>query len=191
MSLSACSGAKKPTQTITSLSVIDDKHVPAVRERQAKALAFKIITNQSDPLFKCHDLLSSLKGHSKSSPFLLPVDPIALNIPEYYHVIKEPMDLKTVSDKLNEGAYNDFNEFNSDILKIFNNAMVFNPPEHFVHKYAAELRNYYLKITTTKNFDAPKKDPAKKQKQSSKAAPNEKPSVRSTGEATALTYNEK
>jgi hypothetical protein len=36
-----------------------------------------------------------LKNHVSSGPFLVKVDHIALGIPDYYDVIKEPMDLST------------------------------------------------------------------------------------------------
>jgi hypothetical protein len=40
-----------------------------------------------------------------SWPFLTPVDPVALNIPDYPLVITHPMDLGTVLRKLNELEY--------------------------------------------------------------------------------------
>lgn len=41
-----------------------------------------------------------LKAHKSSWPFLLPVDVEALDIPEYYEIIKEPMDLQTIESKI-------------------------------------------------------------------------------------------
>jgi len=40
-----------------------------------------------------------------SAPFNQPVDPVALNIPDYPIVIKNPMDLGTVRNKLRANAY--------------------------------------------------------------------------------------
>jgi hypothetical protein len=37
-----------------------------------------------------------LKNHKTAWPFKEPVDPVALNIPNYFEIIKEPMDLQTV-----------------------------------------------------------------------------------------------
>uniref|UniRef100_A0A915LWY2 histone acetyltransferase n=1 Tax=Meloidogyne javanica TaxID=6303 RepID=A0A915LWY2_MELJA len=38
-------------------------------------------------------------------PFRLPVDPEQLNIPDYFDIVKNPMDLKTIKDGLDQGKY--------------------------------------------------------------------------------------
>lgn len=47
-------------------------------------------------------LLRSLKKHRLAAPFLRPVDPIALLIPDYFRVVTRPMDIGTVENKLNQ-----------------------------------------------------------------------------------------
>lgn len=47
--------------------------------------------------------LKELQKHNLSFPFLQPVDPIKLGIPNYPLVIKRPMDLDTVSKNLKKG----------------------------------------------------------------------------------------
>jgi hypothetical protein len=44
----------------------------------------------------CIKILKALKTSKQASPFLEPVNPLALGIPDYFHVIKRPMDLGTV-----------------------------------------------------------------------------------------------
>lgn len=44
----------------------------------------------------CWRILQTLKKHPSSWPFLEPVDPIALGIPTYFEIIKEPMDFSTI-----------------------------------------------------------------------------------------------
>lgn len=44
--------------------------------------------------------IRSLKSRREAGAFLQPVDPIALNIPHYTQIIKEPMDLGTIDQKL-------------------------------------------------------------------------------------------
>ena len=65
--------------------------------------------------------------------FLEPVDPVALNIPQYFEIIKKPMDLKTMRMKLEKGTYNkadgecDFmGKFWKDLELMFSNAVNFN-----------------------------------------------------------------
>ncbi|KAB8288198.1 hypothetical protein EYC80_010203 [Monilinia laxa] len=59
--------------------------------------------------------------------FLTPVDPVALQIPNYFTVIKSPMDISTVSEKLHNGVYSRAKEFEQDVKLIFQNCYKFNP----------------------------------------------------------------
>lgn len=59
-------------------------------------------------------------------PFQIPVDPVALQIPDYFDVVKEPMDLSTIKEKLNNGDYKDPWEFVDDVWLMFNNAWLYN-----------------------------------------------------------------
>jgi hypothetical protein len=58
--------------------------------------------------------------------FHRPVDPIELNIPDYFTIIKNPMDLSTIKKKLYGGLYINFNEFDDDIKQIFYNCIIYN-----------------------------------------------------------------
>ena len=52
------------------------------------------------PLITCVQILNVLSTHQWAEPFLQPVDPVALNIPDYFRIIKHPMDLGTVRSKV-------------------------------------------------------------------------------------------
>lgn len=58
--------------------------------------------------------------------FHSPVDPVALNIPEYPNIIKHPMDLSTVQKKLRNKSYATIQDFDEDMRLIWSNAMLFN-----------------------------------------------------------------
>jgi bromodomain-containing factor 1 len=90
----------------------------------------------------CDSILKELhkKAHEAYAfPFYHPVDPVALNIPDYFKVIKRPMDLSTVQDRLKMNAYENANEFEADIRLMFNNCYKFNPPSQAVHQMGREL----------------------------------------------------
>lgn len=81
-----------------------------------------------------------LLGDSANSwYFVKPVDPVALNIPTYFDIIKRPMDLGTIGKKLRSKQYADFDQYEADVRLTFRNAMKFNGPENLVHKAAAHL----------------------------------------------------
>ena len=48
--------------------------------------------------------------------------------PEYYEHIAEPMDLKTVAEKIQKGQYKEITELEKDLQLIFSNARSFNEP---------------------------------------------------------------
>lgn len=85
-------------------------------------------------------LLRRLVEHkSNRGVFNSPVDPIALEIPTYFDIVKEPMDLGTIRNKLQNHEYPDLKSFGKDVKLVFSNAMLFNPPRYAVHQAAKKL----------------------------------------------------
>ena len=68
-----------------------------------------------------------------------PVDPIRLNLPDYFAIVREPMDLGTVKSRLAAFAYSDVPALAADVRRVFDNAQRYNPPRNAVHRAAAEL----------------------------------------------------
>uniref|UniRef100_A0A0D3AUM1 Bromo domain-containing protein n=1 Tax=Brassica oleracea var. oleracea TaxID=109376 RepID=A0A0D3AUM1_BRAOL len=89
---------------------------------------------------QCLNLLKSLRGHEFGWLFGEPVDPVKLNIPDYFSVISKPMDLGTISSKLLKNVYSSADEFAADVRLTFDNALTYNPPDNFVHDVAKELQ---------------------------------------------------
>ncbi|RLN91769.1 hypothetical protein BBJ28_00005302 [Nothophytophthora sp. Chile5] len=75
---------------------------------------------------KCTRLHAKLTRHALAWPFLEPVDPVALNVPTYFDVISNPMDLGTMGGKLSAGDYADPLGYRADLLLMFENAIEFN-----------------------------------------------------------------
>ena len=97
-------------------------------------------------LKKCQRVLGLLGKHKMSEPFRVPVDPEALGIPDYFHIIKEPMDLSTVEKRLNSGAYATVQQFALDVRKIWANAIRYNPPVSPVFQATVVMRDYFEKV---------------------------------------------
>ncbi|KAH9914860.1 Bromodomain-containing protein, partial [Fomitopsis serialis] len=83
-----------------------------------------------------------LKKMKDVSPFLHPVDPVALNCPHYPSIVKHPMDFSTVGRKLTASnaskpspnlvnpRYYNAEDFIADVRLIFTNCGLFNGPDH-------------------------------------------------------------
>ncbi|KAJ2908953.1 hypothetical protein GGI21_002367 [Coemansia aciculifera] len=66
-------------------------------------------------------------------PFLKPVDPVALGVPTYFDLVKNPMDLSTVHKKLAKKSYRHVAEFVADLQLIIDDCFLFNLPDTPVH----------------------------------------------------------
>lgn len=88
-------------------------------------------------------LLNSLIKHPCGWAFREPVDPVALNIPDYFSIISHPMDLGTIKSKLEKNQYFGTEEFAADVRLTFSNAMLYNPPTNYVHKMAESLNKIF------------------------------------------------
>ncbi|KAK7208401.1 Bromodomain-containing protein [Myxozyma melibiosi] len=89
--------------------------------------------------------LQSKKYEAFSYPFLLPVDPVALNCPSYFKVIKKPMDLSTIQAKLNNNEYETGDEFEEDVRLMFRNCYKFNPESSPVNAMGHRLEMIFDK----------------------------------------------
>ncbi|KAG8897981.1 hypothetical protein FRB99_007738 [Tulasnella sp. 403] len=74
--------------------------------------------------------------------FYDPVD--ASFVPNYYKVIKKPMDLSTMRKKLDQGEYLDASKFHADFMQIIKNCMTFNPEGSPVREAGNQLRQLFL-----------------------------------------------
>ncbi|CAH9079462.1 unnamed protein product [Cuscuta europaea] len=94
---------------------------------------------------QCGTILEGLMTHKLGWAFLKPVDPVAFNIPDYFDIITNPMDLGTVKSKLRNNLYSSIEEFAADIRLIFANCMRYNPPMNEFHDMAKELNCFFNK----------------------------------------------
>jgi len=94
----------------------------------------------------CDHVLSQLKSAKYSRTnivFLQPVDPVALNIPHYRQIVKHPMDLSTMSQKLKNGEYGKASEFKKDFELMIENCLAFNPHGNPVRDLGIEFRREF------------------------------------------------
>lgn len=95
---------------------------------------------------KCLKILASLKKHQFAFPFIKPVDPIGLQVPDYFDIVKEPMDLGTVERNLRNGNYATPSQFSSDVRKIWNNSFLYNAKGSDIYHMTVSMSNYFEKL---------------------------------------------
>lgn len=79
------------------------------------------------------------------------VDPVALNIPTYFQIIKKPMDLGTVQTKLQNNVYEKAKDFEEDVRLVFKNCYKFNPEGDYVNQQGHALEELFDKKWATKD----------------------------------------
>lgn len=94
-------------------------------------------------LKNCENLLKKLMAHQYAWVFNTPVDVVKLNLPDYLKIIKNPMDLGTIKDKLRLGKYTSPLDFLADVRLTFTNAKTYNPPGTDVHIMADTMSQFF------------------------------------------------
>lgn len=84
-------------------------------------------------------LMKMYSQEPEATPFRIPVDPQALGIPDYFDIIKTPMDMSTIKRKLDTGAYSDPWKFVDDVCIMFENAWIYNRKTSRVYKYCTKV----------------------------------------------------
>ena len=91
------------------------------------------------------DLLQHLLNNSQFSAFTKPVDHIALRIPDYYNVIKNPTDLLTIYTQFFLNKYENLQELADDIHLIWENCRKYNGDYHNLTITARELELAFIR----------------------------------------------
>uniref|UniRef100_A0A3B3I907 histone acetyltransferase n=1 Tax=Oryzias latipes TaxID=8090 RepID=A0A3B3I907_ORYLA len=81
------------------------------------------------------------ESHQNAWPFMEPVK--KTEAPGYYQVIRFPMDLKTMSERLKSRYYTTRKLFMADMQRIFTNCREYNPPESEYYKCANLLEKFF------------------------------------------------
>jgi len=101
-----------------------------------------IASNQKSLTLFMRNLLKAMHDHPDAWPFKEPVDP--RDAPDYYDIIKDPMDLKTMSKRVeSEQYYVTFEMFFADVRRMFSNARTYNSPETIYYKCATRLETHF------------------------------------------------
>ncbi|EEF41390.1 histone acetyltransferase GCN5 isoform X1 [Ricinus communis] len=99
-------------------------------------------TNQKHWTAFMRSLLKSMHDHVDAWPFKEPVD--GRDVPDYYDIIKDPIDLKTMSKRIeSEQYYVTFDMFVADVKRMFANARTYNSPDTIYYKCATRLEAHF------------------------------------------------
>ncbi|XP_066571802.1 histone acetyltransferase KAT2B isoform X2 [Amia ocellicauda] len=120
--------------------------IPGIRETGWKPAGKGKEPKDPDQLYSTlKNILQHVKTHQNAWPFMEPVK--KTEAPGYYQVIRFPMDLKTMTERLKNRYYTTKKLFMADMQRIFTNCREYNPPESEYYKCANLLEKFfYTKI---------------------------------------------
>ncbi|XP_040858469.1 transcription intermediary factor 1-alpha isoform X2 [Ochotona curzoniae] len=118
-----------------------DAHGHSSEKRKAESLTKLTPVDKR----KCERLLLFLYCHEMSLAFQ---DPVPLTVPDYYKIIKNPMDLSTIKKRLQDdySVYTKPEDFVADFRLIFQNCAEFNEPDSEVANAGIKLENYFEEL---------------------------------------------
>lgn len=79
-----------------------------------------------------HKILDYVKNHEDAWPFVDPVE--EEYAPNYYSIIRKPMDLQRMEERLDSGFYKNFSKFRLDFQLIVENCRLYNGVENGKNK---------------------------------------------------------
>ena len=121
--------------------LVDKNEREKLKDNDEKSiLNFERWENQAKKLI---NMLWKVKG---AFLFHKPVDPDELGIPDYFKVIKKPMDFSTIKKKLSNNLYTNFKQFTEDIKLIFDNCYLYNGINSSVGLACTVVKNEYQKL---------------------------------------------
>jgi len=86
-------------------------------------------------------LLNDLMKNPDCWPFLKPVS--RRHAPDYFEIIKTPMDFSTIKNNINNFKYTDYTQIIEDTRLVFNNCFEYNEPGSEIYKTGKQLSKYF------------------------------------------------
>nr|XP_027195495.1 uncharacterized protein LOC113790079 [Dermatophagoides pteronyssinus] len=127
---------------LVPLSFIQRKNRSKIKFDTIDTIDFSDHSKELYPKLK--SILAKLKSHQDSWPFIERID--ERDASNYYDVIRFPMDLTTITERLKRYYYVNVHLFHCDIKRIFFNCRTFNSEDTEYFKMANTLERYYIDL---------------------------------------------
>ncbi|CAI9101561.1 OLC1v1038916C3 [Oldenlandia corymbosa var. corymbosa] len=95
------------------------------------------------------EVIKKVMKMDAAEPFNVPVDPIALGIPDYFDVIDTPMDFGTICSNLESGAkYMNSEDVYKDVQYIWDNCFKYNNKGDYIMELMKRVKKNFMKYWT-------------------------------------------
>lgn len=118
---------------------------PSVHNTRARAARNTTKTDEQIVFKRFQNVIgmlhSQISQHRNGTIFHHPIKPS--EAPDYHDIVKRPMDLKTIKNKVRDGMISNSLEFQRDIYLMFANSMMYNRPGSDVYTMADDVREIF------------------------------------------------
>lgn len=116
--------------------------IPGILESGWTLKEYQMAKGTEEKTFEtqCEDILQALMEHENSWPFRTAVS--QKQAPDYYQVIKQPMWLEKIKQKIEVNQYTERQMFRNDVILIFDNARFYNAKDTIFYKFADILQTF-------------------------------------------------
>jgi len=139
------------------------EELPGLKEVGWDPSAYRLLCSkesQAKIYSQNRELLDKMRKDPDSWPFRAPVSELfPTEAPKYLQKVLDPIDLRTIDEKLEKGFYLTHEMFVADLLRVVENCLEYNPPDSDYYLLAAGLREKYLQTEVTE-VDVPASPPA-------------------------------
>jgi len=126
----------------TEDGLLDISQIPGIKEsgwKPNKPTREEAVAMQ----MQCRDVLNAIRDHSSSWPFHIAVN--RQEVPDYYEIIKDPMDLESMEKRVNQGNYYITKDiFLADLKRICDNCRIYNREDTEYYKCANDIENEFI-----------------------------------------------
>lgn len=144
---------KSENNLVASNKKTEDDHTSLVSrmttaeiQKHLESLNKRIVLSSRTVTHKCRPVIQELLEDQFGWVFRDAVDPVALGLPDYYDVIKNPMHLDLVRKKLENAIYSDTESFARDTRLVFENAILYNGESSEVGELAQIMMTRFDKL---------------------------------------------
>ncbi|XP_044262414.1 ATP-dependent helicase brm isoform X2 [Tribolium madens] len=118
-----------------------DSEVGTSKRRRGQSSADLKVKRQMRKLMNIVTRYTDSDGRLLSEPFMKL--PPRKDYPDYYEIIKKPMDINKILGRIEDGKYNDFNDLERDFMLLCQNAQIYNEEASLIYEDSIVLQSVF------------------------------------------------
>ncbi|KAG7198891.1 hypothetical protein KM043_015713 [Ampulex compressa] len=132
---------KKKTRKRKKKGEEDDEPMPKKRRGAGASIDPKMKRAMKKLIMVVVNYTDNTDGRLLSEPFMKL--PSRRELPDYYEIIKKPLTINKLLQKIEEGKYSDFDDLEKDFMQLCKNAQIYNEEASLIHEDSIVLQSVF------------------------------------------------